>query len=75
MVELGSASRIAEFVPVPRMVIGARPVCFETVSAGTKPARPSLVGPQTLERPRWKHNIQNQFESWLTLRHQFRAAA
>ena len=41
--ELGSAPASTTFVPMPRMVTCASPVCCETVSVGTKPARPSTV--------------------------------
>ena len=43
MVELGSAPATVLFVPMPRMVTCAAPVCCEIVTAGTKPARPSTV--------------------------------
>ena len=41
--ELGSAPTTVLFVPMPRMVTCAAPVCCEIVTDGTTPASPSTV--------------------------------
>ena len=42
--ELGSAPATAEFEPIPRMVTSGVPTGLcETVTVGTKPARPSTL--------------------------------